>query len=89
MYNSTNNTAIYGRKSSHEAEIGRHGISCCTELGAFVARTGFVVAIGASEGMISYRIIDTITRVTGGRISSRNGGTHRSLYASQRAIQTS
>ena len=57
-----------GRKSSYDAEIGRHGLSCCTESGASVAETGSLEATEASRGMISTRVIGTTTGVTRGRI---------------------
>ena len=78
-----------GRKSSHEAKIGRHGVFCCTESGASVARTQSVEATRASGGMISTGVVGTITSVTGGRMSCRNGGTFESPYAFQRHIQSS
>ena len=78
-----------GSKSSHEDEVGRHGKSYYTKLGAFVAGTRLLVATRASGGMISSRVEGTITRVTRDRMSSINGGTHGSPYASQRAIQMS
>ena len=80
---------MFERKSSHEAKIGRHGVSCYTESGASMARTGSVEAIGALGGMISTRVLGTTIGVTGGRMCFGNGGTHGSPYASQRHIQTS
>ena len=80
---------MFGMKSSHEVEIGRHGDSCCTESRASVVGTGSVEAIGASGGMISTRVVGTTTRVIGGRMSFGNGGTRGSPYASQRHIQSS
>ena len=51
--------------------------------------TRSIEATGVSGGRISTRVGGTITRVTRGRMSSGNGRTHGSPYASQRAIQTS
>ena len=82
MYDYTNNTAMSGRKSSHEAEIGRHGISCYTKSRASMAGIGSVEATGASRGRISSGLEHTITRVTGGRISFGNGRFHGSPYTS-------
>ena len=65
---------MYGRKSSHEDEIGRHGISCYTESKASMARTRLVGAIGA-RGVISSGVEETIAGVSGCRMSSGNGGT--------------
>ena len=77
------------RNSSHEVEIGRHGVYFCTESGASVAGTRSVEEKGASGGMISTRVVGNTTGVTRGRISSGNGGTHGSPYASQRHIKIS
>ena len=63
-----------GRKSSHEAKIGRHGVSYCTETRASMARTGSVEATRTPGGGISTRVEGTMTGVTGGKIFSRNGG---------------
>ena len=82
-----NNTAMSRRKSSHEAEVGRHGNSCCIESEASVVGIRLVVVIRASRGEISSGVVGTMTGVTGDKMSSRNGGTHGSPYASQRAIQ--
>ena len=40
-----------------------------------MARTRSIEAIGIARGMISTRVLGTITRVTRGRISFGNGGT--------------
>ena len=55
------------RKSSHEAEIGKHGVSYYTESRASVARTRSVEATGASRCMISTGVVGTTTRVTRGK----------------------
>ena len=89
MQDSTNNSAMYERNSSHEAEIGRDGVSYCTQSGASVAKTRLVEAIGAFEGGISIKVEANIIGVFGGRISFGNGGTIGSPYAFQRAIQMS
>ena len=48
-----------------------------------------IVATGALGGVISFGVGGTIIGVTRDKISSGNGGTHGSPYASKRAIQTS
>ena len=80
---------MYGRKSSCEAEIGRHGVSYYTKSGAYVARVGSVEAIGASRSRISNGVVGTITGVTRGKMSYGNGGTVGSPYAFQSRIQMS
>ena len=80
---------MFGRKSSHEAEVGSHGISYCIEIVAFVARIGLVEAIGASGCVVSLGVEGTIIGVTRGRISFWKGGIVGSPYAFQRAIQMS
>ena len=87
MWDSTHRLAISGKKSSYEAEVGRHGKSCCTELGAFLARTRLIVATRASGGGISSRVEGTNSEDAKNRMSYGNGGIHGSPYASQRAIQ--
>ena len=72
------------RKSLHEGRVGRHKISYCTESEAFVVGIGSVGAIGVG-GVISSRVEETIVGVIGCRMSSENGGTHGSPFASQRA----
>ena len=67
---------ISGRKSFHEAEVGRHGVSYCTKLEASMDGTRLVVAIGPLGCVISSGVVSIITRVNGGRMSSRNEGTH-------------
>ena len=80
---------MFERNPSHEAEVGRHNISYCIESEAYVAGTRLVESTRVSGGGISSRVGGTITGVTIDRMSSRNGGTHGSPYASQRAIQKS
>ena len=60
-----------GRKSSHEDEVGRHGISCYTEFEASEARTGLVESILVSGGVISSGVGGTMTEATKDRMSSR------------------
>ena len=84
-----NNSTMSKRKSSHKVEVGKHDKSYCTDSKASMARTRSVLSIGVSGGEISSGVGGTITGVNGDRMSSRNGGTHASSYASQRAIQTS
>ena len=51
--------------------------------------TRSVESIGVSRGEISSGVEGTNTEATKDRMSSRNGGTRGSPYASQRAIQRS
>ena len=54
-----------------------------------MAAIGLVGAMRASRGVILSRVEETIARETGCRMSSRDGGTHGSPYASQIDIQIS
>ena len=58
-----------GRKSSHEAEVGRHGISYCIESEASMDGTGSIGATGVG-GVISS---EEESAATGGMRSSGNG----------------
>ena len=66
-----NNLAMFGKELSHEVEVGRHGISCCTKSKASMARTKSVKEIGASRGGIYSRVGGTMTEATKDRMSSR------------------
>ena len=70
-----NNLAMFGGNSSHEDEVGRHGISCCTKFKASMARNGLVGAIGVSGGGISYGVGGTMAEATKDRMSFGKGGT--------------
>ena len=65
---------MFGRKSSHEAEVKRHGISCCTESEASMAETRSVGATGVSGGGISSRVGGPMTEATKDKMSSAKGG---------------
>ena len=78
-----------GRKSSHEVEVGRHGIFCYTKSEASLDRIGSVGATGVLGAGISYGVGGTITKFAKDIMSPRKGGIFGSPYASQRAIQTS
>ena len=52
--------AMSGRNSSHEAEVGRHGVSYCTKSKTSMDRTRSITTIGASGGVISSRVEGTI-----------------------------
>ena len=84
-----NNLAMSGRKSSHEAEVGRHEIFCYTESEASMTGTGSVGATGLSGGGISSGVGGTMTEATKDRMSSGKGGTVGSPYFFQRAIHIS
>ena len=47
MWDSMNIPTIFGRKSSHEADVERHVISCYTESRALVDGTELIESIGA------------------------------------------
>ena len=57
-----------------------------TKFEASMAGIGSVIATRASGGVISFGVEGPITGVIGFRMSSGNGETHGSPYASQRAI---
>ena len=64
-----NRPATYGRKSSHEAEVGRHNVSYYTELEASEAGTRSVESTGVSGGVISYGVVGTIVEMTNIKMS--------------------
>ena len=70
------------RKLLHEGKVGRHEGFYYTKFKASMAGTRSIESTGESGGEISIRVEGAITRVTGCRMSSVNGGTHGSLYTS-------